>query len=800
MGLPSLAKSPNKHHINGRQKDFKQAIIGSPENSSTPRKKLTFGSSGGPAPNGLKENGSENHRHSTNGFRGVNGELKINGAGPSTIAEQRRTLPIWSARKSLIQEIRDNECAVILGETGSGKTTQIPQFIYEAGICQQPLMIAVTQPRRVAATSLAARVSVEQGTPLGGRVGYSVRFDDKTSDETRIKFMTDGMLHRELLGDPTLSRYGVIIVDEAHERTLRTDLLLTSLKTILSTRNSLRAGQNGVRSTNGAHPPGEKVDKGKRKELPPLKVIIMSATLDAQRFSDFFNGAKILYVKGRQHPVKVLHTAEAQKDYIESALQTFFQIHTEQPLGDVLIFLPGQEEIESLSASIESLAEQIPSEAMQVLVCPMYAALPASVQAKVFGKTPTNTRKVVLATNIAETSITIPGVKYVIDTGLCKEKRYFPRGRGNGVDALLVQAISKSSALQRTGRAGREGEGWCFRLYTEQAYTTQFAEAAIPEIQRCNLTHAILHMKCLGQNPEVADFMDAPSQETIKSSLLVLFSLGALEKGGDVTPVGRWMASFPLDPPRSRAILESTKTLTSTSPLLSVISLLSTTGKVFYDSKDREAAAEAKLKFRHKSGDHLTLLNVLKAYEEVMSGSKAGLEDDTSKGKRVQMDADGKSSSKRNVAKDWCKANFLSERALKEALDIRKQLRETCEREGVDWKGCEKPKKAGDDSEDEGVLKSLLAGLWQNTAMITPDGSYKQVVGGQPVKIHPSSSLFGRKALAIMYEELIVTSNTYAMGVSSIPREWLLDLPLFKQQNQGKGAAGIPTAEPPSLR
>lgn len=191
------------------------------------------------------------------------------------------------------------------------------------------------------------------------------------------------------------------------------------------------------------------------------------------------------------------------------------------------------------------------------------------------------------------------------------------------------------------------------------------------------------------------------------------------------------MASFPLDPPRSRAILESTKTLTSTSPLLSVISLLSTTGKVFYDSKDREAAAEAKLKFRHKSGDHLTLLNVLKAYEEVMSGSKAGLEDDTSKGKRVQMDADGKSSSKRNVAKDWCKANFLSERALKEALDIRKQLRETCEREGVDWKGCEKPKKAGDDSEDEGVLKSLLAGLWQNTAMITPDGSYKQVVGGQ---------------------------------------------------------------------
>ncbi|KAG8913282.1 putative ATP-dependent RNA helicase dhr2 [Tulasnella sp. 417] len=419
----------------------------------------------------------------------------------------------------------------------------------------------------------------------------------------------------------------------------------------------------------------------------------------------------------------------------------------------------------------------------------MYAALPPSVQAKVFGRTPNNMRKVVLATNIAETSITIPGVKYVIDTGLCKEKRYFPRGRGSGVDALLVQAISKSSALQRTGRAGREGEGWCFRLYTEQAYTTQFAEAAIPEIQRCNLTHAILQMKCLGQNPEVADFMDAPSQDT-----------SALQEDGDVTRIGRWMASFPLDPPRSRAILESINIPNSTSYLLSVISLLSTTGKVFYDSKDREAAAEAKLKFRHRSGDHLTLLNVLKSYEEVISGSNLALDDGKPKGKRVEMDSDGRSSSKRNVAKEWCKTNFLNERALKEALDIRKQLRETCERQDVDWKSSERSRKPEGDNDDEGVLRSLLAGLWQNTAMITPDGSYKQVVGGQPVKIHPSSSLFGRKVPAIMYDELIVTSNTYAMGVSSIPQAWLLELHFFKQQVPGKSQPGNPTAEPPALR
>ncbi|KAG9016562.1 putative ATP-dependent RNA helicase dhr2 [Tulasnella sp. 427] len=785
MGPYSPPRSPNRHSIYGKRKDFKFNIIGSPDKSSTPRRKGLIASPGKYTPNGLNKNGLGSHKHAINGNSSANGKHKISSAGPSSIDEQRRSLPIWSARKSLVREIRENDCVVILGETGSGKTTQIPQFIFEAGLCQEPLMIAITQPRRVAATSLASRVSVEQGTPLGGRVGYSVRFDDKTSDGTRIKFMTDGMLDRELLGDPMLSRYGVIIVDEAHERTLRTDLLLTSLKSILSTRNSSNGNASGTSPTNGLSK-SQKDSKGKGKALPPLKVVIMSATLDAQRFSDFFNGAKVLYVKGRQHPVKVLHTSEAQKDYIESSLQTFFQIHTEQPPGDVLIFLPGQEDIESLASSIESLAEQIPPEGQGVLVCPMYAALPPSVQSKVFGKTPANVRKVVLATNIAETSITIPGVKYVIDTGLCKEKRYFPRGRGSGVDALMVQAISKSSALQRTGRAGREGEGWCFRLYTEQAYNTQFPESAIPEIQRCNLTHAILQMKCLGQNPEVADFMDAPSQETIKSSLLVLFSLGALEKSGDVTPNGRWMASFPLDPPRSRAILESTKHPTSTSPLLSVISLLSTTGKVFYDSKDREASAEAKLKFRHKSGDHLTLLNVLKAYEEVVSGST----NSPAQAKRVEMDSEGKSSGKRNVAREWCNTNFLNERALKEALDIRKQLRETCDREGVDWKAAGHTKKSTDET-DEGLLRSLLAGLWQNTAMITPDGSYKQ-----PVKIHPSSSLFSRKVPAIMYDELIVTSNTYAMGVSSIPQAWLLDLPIFKQQTQAAG----PTAEPPTLR
>ncbi|KAG9015173.1 putative ATP-dependent RNA helicase dhr2 [Tulasnella sp. JGI-2019a] len=704
-----------------------------------------------------------------------------------TPSEQRRSLPIWSAKEALLHEIRENDTVVILGETGSGKTTQIPQFIYEAGLCQDPQMIAVTQPRKVAATSLAARVSAEQQKHVGSLVGYSVRFDEKSSSETRIKYMTDGMLFRELLTDPLLNRYAVVVVDEAHERTLRTDLLLTALKGIAARRNHKWAPTELLNEEQlAALPKKERKRRVKEiedsKSLIPLKVIIMSATLDAQRFSQFFNGAKILYVKGRQHPVLVLHTKDSQEDYVDSALQTFYQIHTEQAPGDVLIFLPGQEDIESLTSSIKSLSEQIPSNQMQVLTCQMFAALPASIQQRAFAKTPPNTRKVILATNIAETSITIPGVRYVIDTGLCKEKSYFSNGRGGGIEALLVKPISKSSALQRTGRAGREGPGWCYRLYTEGLYNSEFQEAATPEIQRCNLTLAVLQMKYVGQNPQTADFMDAPAPETILLSLKTLYQLGALDTKGDITQLGRQMAHFPLDPPQSCALIESTK-YDYTASVISVLSLLSTSGKVFIDTRshhgDRDAAAEVKSRFRHRSGDHLTLLNALRAYEDVLGQSS-----NQSSHKSVHIDSEGNSKVLgRKGAKEWCKTNFLNERSLREALDIRKQLGECCDREKFRWKKSSTTKEDSD-KEEEAVLKSLLTGLWHNTAIINADGSYRQSVGLQPIKIHPSSSLFGKKCPAIMYEEVVFTSNTYAMGVSAIQQAWLAEVPAFAQHRQ----------------
>ncbi|KAJ7134299.1 P-loop containing nucleoside triphosphate hydrolase protein [Mycena epipterygia] len=338
-------------------------------------------------------------------------------SGPSTLQEQRRQLPIAMGRDALVQEIKANDVTVLLGETGSGKTTQVPQYLLEAGVAGSSGLIAITQPRKVAATTLAARVSVEQGTPLGGLVGYAVRFDERCGPDTRIKYMTDGMLTRELLGDPLLSKYSVVVVDEAHERTLRTDLLLANLKRILRERN------------------GDA--KGKGKEKNPLKVVIMSATLDAEKFSQFFSNAKIIYVKGRQHLVKIYHSAHGQTDYVDAALRTFFQIHIDQPPGDVLIFLPGQEDIESLEKSVALFARQLPADQAEVLVLPMFAALQGAQLGRIFAATPRGARKCILATNIAETSITIPGVRYVIDTGKSKEKRYLAGSSGGGAPVFI---------------------------------------------------------------------------------------------------------------------------------------------------------------------------------------------------------------------------------------------------------------------------------------------------------------------------------------------------------------------------
>ncbi|KAI0304540.1 P-loop containing nucleoside triphosphate hydrolase protein [Multifurca ochricompacta] len=643
------------------------------------------------------------------------------------LQEQREQLPIARGRESLMRSIALHDVTIILGETGSGKTTQVPQYLLEEGSYHG--QIAVTQPRRVAATSLATRVSAEQGQPLGTLVGYSVRFDERVSPGTRIKYLTDGMLIREMMNDSLLTRYGIVIVDEAHERTLRTDIVLASLKQILARRNGRR---------------DERTAKGKGK-ANPLKVIVMSATMDAEKFSNFFEKAPVLYVKGRQHPVSIFHTSTSQNDYLDAALRTFFQIHVDRPPGDVLVFLPGQDDIESLESSLRLYASQLPHGVSDVVICPLYASLPNAQQAKVFLPTPPSSRKCILATNIAETSITIPGVRYVIDTGKQKEKRHFARIAGSGFDTLLTTDITKSSAVQRSGRAGRDGHGYCFRLYTEDAFNSM-AVSAEPEVQRSSLTSAFLQLKVIGQDLDAMPFMDRPDQESVGSALRTLWLLDAIDNSRHLTDFGRSLAMFPLEP-QYAAILLASVNHSCTSEVISILALLSSSAPLFTDSSSqRDAANEARAKFRHPSGDHWAMLNVFRAYDEV----------------RV---TEGKSG-----YKGWCKRNFVNQRALREAGDIRTQLRGICDGMGIDCNlSC--------GNEEVPVLRSLLRGLLQQVAFLQPDGSYKQVMGPSVVKIHPSSFLADKRSPAIIYNELVYTTNIYARGVSAVYKSFISEFP-----------------------
>ncbi|KAF9978885.1 putative ATP-dependent RNA helicase dhr2 [Actinomortierella ambigua] len=627
------------------------------------------------------------------------------------LAKHRKNLPIYSAREMIIKEVKDNACVIIVGETGSGKTTQIPQYFMEAGLAVHGT-IAVTQPRRVAAINLAKRVAQEVGTTIGNQVGYSIRFDDTSSKKTKIKYMTDGIMLRELLSDRLLLNYSVIVLDEAHERTLRTDILFGMVKSIQKQR-------------------AEMIEQGK-KGIEPLKIVVMSATLDAEKFSAYFYDAKIMYISGRMYPVKVLNTIEPQSDYVDAALVTAFQIHQEEAPGDILIFLTGQEEIENLEKLIEEYSVDLPARFGKLIPCPIFAAQDSATQQKIFEPAPSGCRKVILATNIAETSITIPNIRYVVDTGCHKSRGYNAK---IGIESLLVEPISKSSARQRMGRAGREAPGLCFRLYTEDSFE-QLEEDTVPEIKRCNLASAILALKASGVDDVTKfDYMDRPSKSGLLKSMEQLYALGALDDKGDLTEMGRKMAGFPVDPPYAKVLLQS-EAMECTKEAIEVIALLSVDTIFTFPSNKREEANEARQKFLSLDGDHLTLLNVLRGYESV-------------KGDR-----------------DWCRENFINGRHMRHVLEVRKQLIEFCQRAGMDPR-----KSCGHDYEI--VLKCFLAGFFQNAALLQPDSTYKAVVGGLTVNVHPSSAMFGKKRAAIMYNELVFTTKHYIRGVSAIEASWL---------------------------
>uniref|UniRef100_A0A453I803 RNA helicase n=1 Tax=Aegilops tauschii subsp. strangulata TaxID=200361 RepID=A0A453I803_AEGTS len=537
------------------------------------------------------------------GRAGINGAAAAAAANPSInrwngrpysaryleILEKRRTLPVWQQKDEFLRVLRDNQTLILVGETGSGKTTQIPQFVLEAEGLSNRSMVACTQPRRVAAMSVSRRVAEEMDVTIGEEVGYSIRFEDCSSHKTVLKYLTDGMLLREAMADPLLERYKVIVLDEAHERTLATDVLFGLLKEVLKNR-------------------------------PDLKLVVMSATLEAEKFQGYFSGAPLMKVPGRLHPVEIFYTQEPERDYLEAAIRTVVQIHMCEPAGDILVFLTGEEEIEDACRKINKEVNNMGDQVGPVKVVPLYSTLPPAMQQKIFDPAPPPLkeggpagRKIVVSTNIAETSLTIDGIVYVIDPGFSKQKVYNPRIR---VESLLVSPISKASAHQRAGRAGRTQPGKCFRLYTEKSFNGDLQPQTYPEILRSNLANTVLTLKKLGIDDLVHfDFMDPPAPETLMRALEVLNYLGALDDEGNLTSLGEMMSEFPLDPQMSKMLVISPR-YNCSNEILSISAMLSVPNCFLRPREAQKAADEAKARFGHIDGDHLTLLNVYHAYKQ----------------------------------------------------------------------------------------------------------------------------------------------------------------------------------------
>ncbi|SCV03685.1 LAMI_0H10132g1_1 [Lachancea mirantina] len=636
------------------------------------------------------------------------------------IQESRRGLPAYQVKSELLQIVRDNQVIVIIGETGSGKTTQVPQFLFENGFCKDGKMIGCTQPRRVAAMSVATRVAQEMNVELGEKVGYSIRFEDRTSRGTRVKFMTDGLLLRETLVDPLLDKYSCIIMDEAHERTLSTDILFGIFKDLLSRRRD-------------------------------LKLIITSATMDANRFSNFFGAAPQFTIPGRTFPVEVVYSRSPVSDYVESAITQASKIHLATPItsGDVLIFMTGKEDIEATCSGLRSrlsevqlrrTKENMNDHAESIEILPIYSALPADIQGKIFHKT-LGKRKVVVATNIAETSLTVDGIRYVIDCGYSKLKVYSPQ---IGLDSLRMAPISLASANQRSGRAGRTGPGIAYRLYTEDTAYDDMYTQAIPEIQRTNLSNTLLLLKSLGvRDPLKFPFIDPPNEVTALFSLFELWAMGALDNLGNLTQLGTEMANFPLQPALSKMLLIASQNKCS-EEVLTIVSMLSVP-QVFHRPKAREEESDqARSRFFVPESDHLTLLNVYSQWKANQYSAK------------------------------WCKRHFLQFKSLQRARDIRMQLCRSMERQGLyvessgtDWSI---------------VRKCICSAYAQQAAKIAGLSKYVHLKNGLELRLHPTSALHGAGDLPpyIVYHELLLTTKEYVNIVTAVDPLWLMEYePLF---------------------
>lgn len=585
----------------------------------------------------------------------------------------------------------------------------------------------------MAATTLAIRVAEEMGCDIGKEVGYSIRFEDVTSASTKIKFVTDGLLIREALVDPLLSRYSVIMVDEVHERSISTDVLLGLLKKI-------------------------------RKRRPELRIIISSATLQAEDIVTFFsneieeqhdsdssshNEVTALSIEGRTYPIDILYLISSTEDYVEKAVSTVMDIHSKEQEGDILVFLTGREEIELAVRMVAERAGQISANLPSLRPMPLYAGLTSEQQMYVFDKPPEGTRKVVFSTNIAEASITINGIVFVVDCGFAKLRAYNPT---TGIEALVSTPISKASAAQRAGRAGRTRPGKCYRLYREEDYENM-AAASRPEIQRSNLAPTILQLKALGIDNIVRfNFLSSPPAELVARGLELLYSLGALDEYAKLTqPLGTRMAEVAVEPMMAKTLL-SAKSFSCLHEILTIAAMTSLGASIwFHHDGERHHMEAARRKFAVEEGDHLTLVNT---YEAFIGQGK--------------MNA------------SFCHKNYLNFKMMTKAVSIRRQLQRYLERFGIiDGQAVQNITPSNDISrvaKAEQIRRCLTGGYFAHAARMQPDGTYRNVQGGTILHVHPSSVMFNRKADWVIFHEILQTNDkTYIRDVTKIEKGWLIE-------------------------
>ncbi|KAK7099237.1 hypothetical protein V1264_003414 [Littorina saxatilis] len=614
-------------------------------------------------------------------------------------------LPMYARRREIVELVQNNQVSVILGETGSGKSTQLVQYLQEAWE-DAPGVIVCTQPRRVAALTLASHVAGEMQTKVGQKVGYQVGSKQNKSKDTRIMYTTDHSLLNECLADPDLKAYSCVVVDEAHERSLHTDLLLSMIKRCLLRRTDLR-------------------------------VIITSATIEPTVFQTFFGGCPVLRATGRTFPVDVVWRGEdEQDDYLEKAMSTVIDIHTREPPGDILVFVTSPAETEKCCQALK----QRMNVKGDFICLQLHGKQQAQEQQKVFWPAPKGKRKVVFATNCAETSITIDGIRYVVDTGRAKEMRYDPR---RNLNSLCVTVISKSSADQRKGRAGRTAPGKCYRLYSEETYN-EMESVTLPEILRIHLGHALLKLAELGVDKETYEFVQSPSQDTIDSAMKMLHVLGALN-GGKITEKGRWIASLPFDPRlglltylgREQGILYDSVVLAA---------VMSAEGGVFYrgtTEEDQRIHDITKTMFSIDKGDSLTCLSVYKAWSQVPD-----------KGKN-----------------QWCVGNGLNAKVLR---GVRETVSEVCKALGVKAMTFSPQDKTGQ-------LRKMIFRCYSSSLCYylgRQNAGYFAALASRRVHIHPSSCICALASVPewVVYDQLIQTSRDFITGVTPVDESWLQEL------------------------